>query len=62
MPGRLIAAGQNGYLSDLPNGEYQLSFMGCVYPMTGDLFDDWVPLAHAILAEAEIIQRERDGS
>lgn len=61
MPGRLIAVGTHGhYFAESSPGRYQFTGAGITAPISGDLFDDWVPLAHAILAEAEIIQRERD--
>lgn len=59
---RLIAVGQNGYFVEEADGRYSLEFHGATSPIYGDLLADWVPLAHTILAEAEIIQREKDGA
>ena len=66
MIGRLVAVGDNGIFASDASGRYSLSFTRPDTPrglaggsVSGDLAD-WVSLAHAILAEAEIIQREKD--
>ena len=61
---RMVAAGTNAYFIQdaVDPGLWWLQVIDSAgRPISGDLTIDWVPLAHTILAEAEIAQRERDG-
>lgn len=60
--GRLLAASRDSYLSEETPGTYTLrrwADHNCGVTLT---LADWVIVAHTILAEAEITQREKDGS
>jgi hypothetical protein len=61
--GRLIAVGNTGaYLASDGSSAYELRHPGLLAPLQFDLIEDGVPLAHALMAEAEIYLRELEGS